>query len=51
MTRFSNFTDKELDAMEIAFCNEYLKWLIDEVRRERTYRQEKSEDKYDKRRY
>ena len=35
MTRFSNFTDEELDAMESAFCNEGLGYLVDEIRRER----------------
>lgn len=39
MTRFSMFTDEELDAMESAFCNEGLTWLIDEIRRERRYRE------------
>lgn len=39
MTRFNMFTDEELDDMEIAFCNEGLKWLVDEVRRERRYRE------------
>lgn len=39
MTRFSMFTDEELDAMEEAFCNEGLKWLVFEVRREREYRE------------
>ena len=38
MTRFSNFTDDELDMMEEAFCNEGLKYLVDEVRRERSLR-------------
>ena len=41
MTRFSNFADKELDAMESAFCNEGLGLLVEEVRRERRYREEK----------
>ena len=41
MTRFSNFTDEELDAMESAFCNEGLIYLIDEIRRERRYRENK----------
>ena len=31
MTRFSNFTDEELDAMESAFCNEGLKYLVEEM--------------------
>lgn len=39
MTRFSNFTDEELDAMESAFCNEGLGFLVDEVRRERDFRE------------
>lgn len=39
MTRFSNFTDEELDAMEEAFCNEGLKSLVFEIRRERRYRE------------
>lgn len=38
MTRFSMFTDDELDAMEEAFCNEGLRSLVFEVRREREYR-------------
>lgn len=38
MTRFSNFTDEELDAMEEAFCNEGLRSLVFEIRRERRYR-------------
>ena len=40
MTRFSDFTDKELDAMESAFCNEGLGYLVDEIRRERRYRED-----------
>ncbi len=39
MTRFSNFTDEELDAMESAFCAEGLKYLVYEVRMERRYRE------------
>jgi len=39
MTRFSNFTDEELDDMESAFCNEGLTYLVDEIRRERRYRE------------
>lgn len=35
MTRFNRFTDEELDAMESAFCNEGLIYLVDEIRRER----------------
>ena len=38
MTRFSNFTDEELDAIESAFCNEGLGYLVEEIRRERSYR-------------
>lgn len=38
MTRFSMFTDDELDAMEAAFCNEGLKYLVEEIRRERESR-------------
>lgn len=37
MTRFNLFTNDELDAMESAFCNEGLKYLVDEIRRERKY--------------
>lgn len=39
MTRFSMFTDEELDSMESAFCNEGLTYLVDEIRRERRYRE------------
>lgn len=39
MTRFSMFTDEELDAMEAAFCNERLTYLVDEIRMERRYRE------------
>lgn len=39
MTRFSMFTDDELDAMESAFCNEGLTYLVDEIRKERRYRE------------
>lgn len=39
MTRFSMFTDEELDAMESAFCNERLKSLVYEIRRERRCRE------------
>lgn len=38
-TRFNMFTDEELDAMEEAFCNEGLIYLVDELRRERRYRE------------
>ena len=52
MTRFSSFTDEELDAMESAFCNEGLGYLVDEIRRERRYREDieryrESEEMYD----
>lgn len=39
MTRFSNFSDEELDAMEAAFCNEGLRFLVEEVRREKRFRE------------
>lgn len=39
MTRFNMFTDEELDSMEEAFCNEKLTYLVDEIRRERRYRE------------
>ena len=39
MTIFNIFTDKELDAMEEVFCNEELKSLVDEIRREKRYRE------------
>ena len=38
MTRFSKFTDDELDMMEEAFCNEGFKYLVSEIRRERNLR-------------
>lgn len=38
MTRFSNFTDKELDAMEEAFCIQGLLLLVEEVRKEKRFR-------------
>ena len=38
MTRFSTFTDDELDMMEEAFCNEGLKSLVFEIRKERSLR-------------
>lgn len=47
MTRFSNFTDDELDVMEEAFCNEGLKYLVFEIRKEQSSRsllQEESEE-------
>ena len=43
MTRFNMFTDEELDSMEEAFCNERLIYLVDEVRRERRYREKRNE--------
>lgn len=43
MTRFSMFTDEELDAMEEAFCNERLKHLVDEIRREIRSRENRKE--------
>ena len=39
MTRFNAFTDEELDAMESAFCMEGLRFLVDEIRIERRYRE------------
>ena len=39
MTAFSMFTDDGLDAMESAFCNEGLTYLVDEIRKERRYRE------------
>ncbi len=39
MTRFNMFTDEELDAMESAFCNEGLGFLVEEIRLERRYRE------------
>ena len=39
MTRFSQFTNEELDAMESAFCNDGLKFLVDEIRLERRIRE------------
>lgn len=39
MTRFNMFTDDELDAMESAFCNEGLVYLVEEIRLERRYRE------------
>ncbi len=43
MTRFSNFTDEELDVIEDAFCNEKLKYLVDEVRIEKRNREIRKE--------
>ena len=45
MTRFNMFTDEELDVMEEAFCNEGLKYLVFEVRKERESRRAESEYK------
>lgn len=42
-TRFSDFTNEELDDIEKAFTAENLKYLVDEVRLERRYRE--GEDK------
>mgnify|MGYP006908932629 CR=1 FL=1 len=39
MTRFSNFTDEELDNMESAFYKKGLIYLIDEIHKERLYRE------------
>lgn len=39
MTRFSVFTNEELDAMESAFCNEGLRGLVEEIRLERRLRE------------
>ena len=52
MTRFSEFTDDELDMMEEAFCNEGLKRLVFEIREERDSRmffEAESEDRNDSR--
>ena len=38
MTRFNNFTNDELDMMEEAFCNEGLRYLVIELRKERSSR-------------
>lgn len=48
MTRFSGFTDNELDMMEEAFCNEGLKDLVFEIRRERRYREDIMEEAYNR---
>ena len=48
MSRFSMFTDEELDAMEEAFCNERLRSLVFEVRREREYRESRKAESEDK---
>ena len=39
MTRFNAFSDEELNSMESAFCNEGLGFLVEEIRRERRYRE------------
>lgn len=39
MTRFNKFTDEELDVMESIFHNEGLVYLVDEIIRERRYRE------------
>lgn len=44
MTRFNMFTDEELDYMESAFCNEGLTYLVDQVRRERRYRESRKRE-------
>ena len=46
MTRFSAFTDEELDAMESAFCNEGLRFLVEEVRLERQLRNQQRYKNY-----
>lgn len=38
MTRFNGFTDDELDMMEEAFCNEGWRYLVFEIRKERSSR-------------
>ena len=48
MTRFSSFTDDELDAMEETFCNEGLKYLVAEIRRERRYREQIRQERNNK---
>lgn len=48
MTRFSRFTDDELDMTEAAFCNEGLTYLVDEIRRERRYRESVKKECIDK---
>ncbi len=47
MTMFSSFTYDELDMMEEAFCNEGLKYLVDEVRIERRYRESRKAESED----
>ena len=39
MTRFRDFTDEELDTLEDACYQVGATWLIDEIRRERRYRE------------
>ena len=48
MTAFSMFTDEELDAMESAFCNEGLTYLVDEIRKERRYRESRKAESEEK---
>jgi len=43
MTRFSDFTNEELDIIEEAFCNEGIKYLIYEVRKEKRDRESNEE--------
>ena len=43
MTRFSSFTDAELDTLEDACCQVGARWLIDEIRQERRLREEQNE--------
>ena len=45
MTRFSDFTNEELDIIEEAFCNEGIKYLIYEVRKEKRDRESNEEQK------
>ena len=48
MTRFSEFTNNELDMMEEAFCNEGLKSLVFEIRKERSSRMVEPQESEDK---
>ena len=48
MTRFNGFTDDELDMMEEAFCNEGLKFLVFEIRKERSSRTVEPQERSDK---
>lgn len=41
MTRFSNFTDVELDALEEALYIQGLLLLVGEIQKERRYREER----------